>query len=161
LYFHTDPEVLAKKYGLPIDVQEVPLSKITPVRARPEGIANAKPHMAKAGLGEGGKRDPITLVKQPDGSFKVFDGNSTFAIAKEQGWGKIPAMVVDDEDTAKAIEAKAKEAKAAAKATPKPPKSPGAVRPHHGPTADEISKLNGLKERQMALYGEARVKSYG
>lgn len=119
LYFNTDPEALKAKYGLGDGaVQDVPMDSIKPSRARPEGIANAKPLMAKAGLGQGGKRDPITLVKQPDGSHKVFDGNSTFAIAKEAGWKNIPAIVVNSDAEAAKIEATAKAAKADAKAAP-------------------------------------------
>lgn len=110
LYFHTNPQRLVSKYG-PVAVEDVPLDKITPIRARPEGIANAKPLMAKAGLNEGGKRDPITLVRQPDGSFKVHDGNSTFAIASEAGWKSVPAMVVDSEAQGQRIEAIAKQVK--------------------------------------------------
>lgn len=119
LYFNTDPAELTAKYGLKDGaVQDVSMDSITPVRARPEGIANAKPLMVKAGLGEGGKRDPITLVKQPDGSHKVYDGNSTFAIAKEAGWKNVPAIVVDSDEEAAKIEATAKAAKAEAKAAP-------------------------------------------
>lgn len=113
-YFNTSTAGLKAKYGN-VNVQEVDLDKIQPVRARPEGIANAKPLMIKAGQGTGGKRDPITLIRQPGGGYRVYDGNSTYAIAKEAGWGKIPAIVVDNEAEAARIEGVAKDAKAARK----------------------------------------------
>ena len=174
LYFNTDGDALKEKYGLPkLEVTEVPLSKITPVRARPEGIANAKPLMGKAALGEGGKRDPITLVKDPDGGYRVYDGNSTFAIAQESDWSSIPAMVVESDEEAAAIEATAKEAKLRAKAEkaakPAPLESPGTGGgaagtveiPYHGPTAAELRRLTALKGQQQEIYGAAREAGYG
>ena len=115
LYFNLDPEGLHDKYG-PVEVKEVSLAQITPVRARPEGIANAKPLMAKAGRGEGSKRDPITLVAKPDGTYKVYDGNSTYAIASGEGWDKIPAVIARNDRHAATIERVAKRNKAVAKA---------------------------------------------
>lgn len=117
LYFNVDGKELTEKYGKKIKVKEVPLSKITPVRARPEGVANARPFMVKAGRGEGGKRDPITLIPDGKGGYEVFDGNSTFAIASQEGWSKIPAMIVKSREEAEVIEARAKAMKARAKAT--------------------------------------------
>jgi 2'-5' RNA ligase/8-oxo-dGTP pyrophosphatase MutT (NUDIX family) len=114
LYFNLDTDALDRKYGRVIRLEDVPLDKITPVRARPQGIANAEPLMAAAAAGMGGKRDPITLVRDGDG-YRVYDGNSTFAIAQKHGWESIPAMVVDTEEEAADIERTAKALKATMK----------------------------------------------
>jgi hypothetical protein len=73
----------------------VPLGQVETIRARPEGIANAEPLMRNAYRGQGGKRGPITLVKQRDGTYQVLDGNSTVAIARKHGWQAIPAHVLE------------------------------------------------------------------
>jgi hypothetical protein len=72
--------------------------------------------MAAALAGTGAKRDPITLIKNDDGSYRVHDGNSTYAIANEAGWQHIPAIIARDQQHAEQIEATAKAAKAADKA---------------------------------------------
>jgi hypothetical protein len=71
----------------------VPIKKLNPIRARPQGIHNAKIHMWEAFKGGGKRRDPISLKDNGDGTYTVLDGNSTYAVAKECGWDSIPATV--------------------------------------------------------------------
>jgi hypothetical protein len=81
-YFHTEGATM------------VPVEKLHQTRARPEGIGNAVQRMAAAYRGEYGKRGPIHVQEQDDGSFLVLDGNSTTTIATAAGWKHIPALVV-------------------------------------------------------------------
>ena len=75
----------------------VPLSSLKTTRARPKGIANAEPHMQRAYDGEGKRRKPISIRDIGGGKYEVVDGNSTTAIARKNGWKKIPAEVVKEE----------------------------------------------------------------
>lgn len=111
-YFNLDKAALTEKYG-DVEVRDVPLSEIIATRARETGIANARKLMDAAARGEGEKRDPITLVPSEGGGYKVHDGNSTFAVAKELGLQSVPAIIARDEKHAAEIESKAKAAKAA------------------------------------------------
>lgn len=81
------PEAPWSYFSRPPGTDLVPLADLQPTRARPKGIANARVHMAAACKG-GPKRDPITVL--PDG--RVYDGNSTFAVAKVSRWKTIPTQ---------------------------------------------------------------------
>jgi len=72
----------------------VPLSKLKPIRARPTGIEHANKYMRMAYDGAGKKRDPISLKQEPDGTYSIQDGNSTYANAVANKWKSIPAAVV-------------------------------------------------------------------
>lgn len=71
----------------------VDLKDLTPIRAREKGIENARKYMWGAYNGERGKRKPISLKDNGDGTYTVLDGNSTFANAKASGWKQIPGVV--------------------------------------------------------------------
>lgn len=79
----------------------VDLNAITPIRERTKGVLNAKKFMQLAENGEQPKRGPVILKQNEDGSFELRDGNSTYAVAKQSGWGEIPAIVMDDAQFAK------------------------------------------------------------
>lgn len=81
-YFHKTP-----------DAKLIPVSALRTIRARPEGIANAAKHMAKAFNGEGDKRKPVSLKDNGDGTYTVMDGNSTTAMARQHNWKNIVATV--------------------------------------------------------------------
>ncbi|MGY4751426.1 hypothetical protein ACVNHC_16345 [Pannonibacter sp. Q-1] len=66
----------------------VPLNALKPMRARPEGIKNARLLMEKAAVGEVPKRMPIE-VRRRNGFWEIIDGNSTYAVATEEGWTEI------------------------------------------------------------------------
>lgn len=83
----------SRYFKMDADTKDIPLHQITPIRAREKGIANAHTYMKGAYDGTHEKRDPISLEDQGDGSYKVMDGNSTFANAQKNGWKGIAAKV--------------------------------------------------------------------
>jgi hypothetical protein len=87
------PQEHGRYFHMPAGTDVVPLSKVTPTRARPEGIANGEFFLHSAYHGTMGKRAPISLEHQGDGTYKVMDGNSTFAVAQKHGWDSVPATV--------------------------------------------------------------------
>ena len=72
---------------------DVDISKLTPMRARPEGIENAAKYMELARQGKIPRRKPVSLKRHADGTYTVLDGNSTFAIASKYGWSKLRGVV--------------------------------------------------------------------
>ena len=77
----------------------IPIKDLTNIRARPEGIRNGLVMMYAASRGENmglGKRVPISVIDHGEGKYEIFDGNSTFNIAKMSGWKDIPALLVDE-----------------------------------------------------------------
>jgi hypothetical protein len=74
----------------------VPVKELETIRARPTGIENAVKYMAMAYNGTGKKRNPISVSKT-SGGWRVEDGNSTTAIARQMGWKFIPAVPVNPE----------------------------------------------------------------
>lgn len=85
-YFHTDQAD-----------ETVPMDKIRPTRARPEGLENANRFMNGAASGVLPKRSPVKVVKNDDGTYTVADGNSTFANAQAAGWKDLPVTHVSQE----------------------------------------------------------------
>lgn len=84
--------------------QFIPLSALSPIRAREDGIRHALMLMyaASTGMPEKevlGKRDPISLAPAGGDRFDVLDGNSTYHIAKLSGWRKIPAIITENTPT--------------------------------------------------------------
>jgi hypothetical protein len=67
----------------------VSVNKLKPIRARPNGIRNAKKYMRMACEGTHAKRAPIDVSAEGE----ILDGNSTYAVARDAGWKKIPALV--------------------------------------------------------------------
>lgn len=78
----------------------VPISRLRPVRARPEGIANAGKYMRMAYDGEMAPRQPVSVRREADGTYTVLDGNSTFANVQAAGWPDVPVRVLSDEQFA-------------------------------------------------------------
>jgi hypothetical protein len=87
------PEDLGKYFIKTRSTKVIPMSNIIPLRARAEGIANAEKYMKMAYDGKMDKRKPITLYKS-QGKYRVYDGNSTYAVAKANGWENIWAEVI-------------------------------------------------------------------
>lgn len=85
------------------DSIEIARDDIVPIRARPEGIANARKFMAQAAVGETDKRGPLTVKDNGDGTYTLLDGNSTYAVASEAGMETLPVRVVTDEQFAKEV----------------------------------------------------------
>lgn len=87
------PEDLGKYFTKPKGTKVIPMSNIIPLRARAEGIVNAEKYMKMAYEGKMDKRKPITLYKS-QGKYRVYDGNSTYAVAKANGWEYIWAQII-------------------------------------------------------------------
>ena len=95
------PHQLDKYFTKPAGTIEVEMSKLIPIRARKEGIENAEIYMKKAYDGEMSKRKPIEIYKTRNKKYRVNDGNSTYAVAKKNGWETIYAIVVSNPNVTK------------------------------------------------------------
>lgn len=106
-FAHLSPEEmlpLPEKYDLYFKMDNsntkiIPIKDLTNIRAREEGIKNALTMMYAASIGQSmglGKRVPISVKELGHGKYEIFDGNSTFNIAKQSNWNSIPALVVDE-----------------------------------------------------------------
>ena len=87
------PEEPERYFTRPEGTVDIPLGQLLPMRARPDGIARAEKLMRSAYVGARAPREPITVRQRADGTYDILDGNSTYAVAKAQGWASIPAMV--------------------------------------------------------------------
>jgi len=98
------PHQLDKYFTKPAGTIEVEMSKLIPIRARKSGIENAEMYMKKAYDGEMAKRKPIEIYKTRNKKYRVNDGNSTYAVAKKNGWETIYATVVSNPNATKRVE---------------------------------------------------------
>ena len=98
------PHQLDKYFTKPAGTIEVEMSKLIPIRARKSGIENAEVYMKKAYDGEMSKRKPIEIYKTRNKKYRVNDGNSTYAVAKKNGWETIYATVVSNPNVTKRAE---------------------------------------------------------
>jgi hypothetical protein len=98
------PHELDRYFTKPAGTIEVEISKLIPIRARKSGIENAEVYMKKAYDGEMSKRKPIEIYKTRNKKYRVNDGNSTFAVAKKNGWETIYATVVSNPNVTKRAE---------------------------------------------------------
>jgi hypothetical protein len=98
------PHQLDKYFTKPAGTIEVEMSKLIPIRARKSGIENAEMYMKKAYDGEMSKRKPIEIYKTRNKKYRVNDGNSTYAVAKKNGWETIYATVVSNPNVTKRAE---------------------------------------------------------
>jgi hypothetical protein len=79
----------------PVD-ERVPIDKFKladDYQINPETITNAKKRMWASSKGLLWKRDIIKARKNPDGTYTIVDGNSTFLVLKEAGWDEIPVTI--------------------------------------------------------------------
>jgi len=88
------------------DSINLPVSQLRPTRARPEGIFNAKVFMDQAGKGTRSKRPPVPVKDNGDGTFTLWDGNSTYAISVDAGFETIPVKVMTPEQFKADVQAK-------------------------------------------------------
>jgi hypothetical protein len=98
------PYELDKYFTKPAGTIEVEMTKLIPIRARKEGIENAEVYMKKAYDGKMSKRKPIEIYKTRNKKYRVNDGNSTYAVAKKNGWETIYATVVSNPNVSKRAE---------------------------------------------------------
>ena len=97
------PEDLKRYFTMPSGWKMVPLAALETTRHRMDGIERAAKLMAKAYKGEAAKREPVSLKANDDGTYVVLDGNSTVAVARQQGWKHIIGKVVEDREEASAL----------------------------------------------------------
>ncbi len=88
------PEELDRYFVKTPNTKKIALEDLIPIRAREKGIANAEKYMRMAYDGNMDRRKPISVSKFGD-KYMVEDGNSTFAVAKKNGWQYIYAEEVD------------------------------------------------------------------
>jgi hypothetical protein len=86
------PDDPKRYFEMPPGTLMVPISKLKTIRRRESGVQNAEQHMRRAYVGEGQRRKPISVRREPDGSFTVVDGNSTTAIARKNKWRALPVL---------------------------------------------------------------------
>jgi len=98
------PHQLDRYFTKPSGTIEVEMSKLIPIRARKSGIENAEVYMKKAYDGEMSKRKPIEIYKTRNKKYRVNDGNSTYAVAKKNGWETIYATVVSNPNVKNRVE---------------------------------------------------------
>jgi hypothetical protein len=98
------PHQLDKYFTKPAGTIEIEMSNLIPIRARKEGIENAEMYMKKAYDGEMSKRKPIEIYKTRNKKYRINDGNSTYAVAKKNGWETIYATVVSNPNVTKRAE---------------------------------------------------------
>jgi hypothetical protein len=87
------PEDMGRYFIKTSKTKVVKMSELIPLRKRATGIVNAEKNMKMAYEGTMDKRKPITIYKS-QGKYRVLDGNSTYAVAKANGWENIWAEIV-------------------------------------------------------------------
>tara|TARA_R110000782_G_scaffold55304_1_gene116564 strand:- start:268 stop:3549 length:3282 start_codon:yes stop_codon:yes gene_type:complete len=102
------------------DTVDLNLSQIIPTKgADNKGIPVAKNLMNEARDGKRGKRGPLSVIDNGDGTYKLMDGNATFFAAKDMNLENLPVRVLTEEQYAKEASAlkirKAQEKENAAK----------------------------------------------
>ena len=98
------PHELDRYFTKPAGTIEVEMNKLIPIRARKSGIENAEVYMKKAYDGKMSKRKPIEIYKTRNKKYRVNDGNSTYAVAKKNGWETIYATVVSNPNIKNRVE---------------------------------------------------------
>ena len=96
-------------FDLTEDSYLVPVNMIIPTRAREQGILRSKQFMKQAAQGLMNKRKPLSVIPNEDGTFTLADGNSTYAVAVDQGFNSLPVRVMSREQFASEEATKAAE----------------------------------------------------
>ena len=91
------PDVPERYFNVGPGARMVPLAKLLSTKVEPRSITNAAKIMGKAYAGSAKRRDPIKVKENPDGSFSILDGNSTFNVAKRMGWKALPVEISVEE----------------------------------------------------------------
>lgn len=85
-------------FNITEDSVNINLSQIIPSKdEKNKGIPVAKKLMAEAAAGQRGKRGPLTVIANGDGTFKLMDGNATYFAAKDIGMENVPVRVLTEE----------------------------------------------------------------
>jgi peptidoglycan hydrolase-like protein with peptidoglycan-binding domain len=103
-----------------------------------EHVAKAAGFMDKAKRGEMDKRKPLMVRREPDGTMRILDGNSTFQVAQERGLTHVPIHLVHLEDLGGAQLQKR-------------------LQPGSGATNEERQKVQAIQQRRGDLTGKLTV----
>jgi hypothetical protein len=88
------PDDPRRYFKIGLDAQLVSISKLRPSHRRKVGITRAQRAMDLAYKGQIGRRDPLSVKRSADGkTYEIVDGNSTYAVAKANGWKKLPVII--------------------------------------------------------------------
>ena len=80
------------------DTIDLNLSQIIPIKGSDnKGIPIAKNLMAEAAIGQRGKRGPLSVIDNGDGTYKLMDGNATYFAAKDMELESLPVRVLTEE----------------------------------------------------------------
>lgn len=93
------PEEHERFFNMGPTTKTVPIDKIVSAKSDVENEQsgrNAPKFMMAAYHGKVAKRAPVKVEKQPDGQYKVLDGNGTFTGAKAAGWKDLPVEVTNE-----------------------------------------------------------------
>ena len=98
------------------DTVDIAIDKIIPTKtADNEGIPIAKNLMAEAASGKRGKRGPLSVIDNGDGTYKLMDGNATWFASKDMDLETLPVRILTEDQYTKEAAAlkirKAQEAK--------------------------------------------------
>lgn len=88
------PDAPERYFHEPKGSERVKVSSLkTAHNSTPERMASAAEKMAAAHNGTGDKRAPLSVKEMEGGVLSVVDGNTTTAVAREQGWSHVVANV--------------------------------------------------------------------
>ena len=98
------------------DTVDIAIDKIIPTKsADNKGIPVAKRLMSEAAGGQRGKRGPLSVIDNGDGTYRLMDGNATWFASKDMELETLPVRIVTEEQYIKEAAAlkirKAEEAK--------------------------------------------------
>lgn len=83
----------SRYFKKPEGTVDVSIDNLRPTHAQASGVENANRYMEEAYSGARGKREPLSLRDNGDGTYDVLDGNSTYANALASGWKELPGIV--------------------------------------------------------------------
>mgnify|MGYP001494730892 CR=1 FL=1 len=80
------------------DTVDIAIDKIIPTKsADNKGIPVAKKLMSEAAGGQRGKRGPLSVIDNGDGTYRLMDGNATWFASKDMELETLPVRIVTEE----------------------------------------------------------------
>ncbi len=86
------PFDLDKYFNRPPGATEIDLALLVPFQPPTAKIQKAWKLMSLAGEGKHPKRDPISILRIDEDTFRILKGNATYAVAKSSNWPRILAI---------------------------------------------------------------------
>ena len=111
-----NPKDSASYFTRTNDTVDIAINKIIPTKtADNKGIPVAKRLMSEAASGQRGKRGPLSVIDNGDGTYRLMDGNATWFASKDMELETLPVRIITEEQYTKEAAAlkirKAEEAK--------------------------------------------------